>query len=79
MLNQPITAEDLGAAVAGFSIGLAAVLLSPRYQTPAEVLEALANETDTMAESMQEPAKSALKLTAELLMISEHDPKALRR
>ena len=77
MPSQPITAEDLGAALAGFALSFSAVIMSPRHQTPNEVLEALANELQEIATSMNAPdgtptaAREAIGLAADMLMASE--------
>ena len=65
-----MTAEDVGAVLAGFSVGLIAALRSPKNRTPNEVLDQLAAETEAMANSMPEPGKSALQLTAQMLVLS---------
>lgn len=75
--SQPITAEDLAAALVGFSVSFAAVIMSPHHQTPNEVLEALANELHTLAHGMRDrgdtgtPAAVAIGLTADMLVASE--------
>lgn len=77
MPAQPITAEDLAAALAGFALSFSAVILSPHHQTPNEVLEALANELHGLVDGMKErgddgsPAAQALALTGQMLMASE--------
>ena len=74
---QPITAEDLGAALAGFALGLAASIKDPRKQTPNDMLETLANELHSLVKGMKlagdqgTPAAEALALTANMLMASE--------
>lgn len=77
MSDQPLTTEDLAAALTGFAVCLTAALMSPRHQTPNEVLEALANElSDTVAGMKKRgddgsPASQALALAAQMLIASE--------
>jgi hypothetical protein len=72
MPSQPITAEDLAAALTAFSIELSAAIFSPKHETPNEMLEALANQLDGISDGMAEtPAATAIKLTAKMLMASE--------
>jgi hypothetical protein len=75
MPSQPIDAEDLAAALAAFSIEIAHAIMSPRHQTPNELLEALANQLDTLAKNMEAaeptPASKAIRLTAQMLIASE--------
>lgn len=77
MPSQPITAEDLGAALAGFALSFSAAFMSPRNQTPNEVLEALANELHGLVDGMKKrgdagtPAAEALALAGDMLMASE--------
>ncbi|TCR64667.1 hypothetical protein EV560_106132 [Bosea sp. BK604] len=77
MSAQPITTEDLAAALAGFALSFSAVIMSPRYQTPNEVLEALANELSDLAAGMKKrgdtgtPAAEAIALTSHMLVASE--------
>lgn len=77
MPSQPITAEDLGAALSAFALSFAAVIMSPRHETTGEVLEALANELHELAERMNAPdgtptpAREAVSLTAQMLFASE--------
>lgn len=77
MPSQPITAEDLGAALAAFALSFAAVIMSPRHETPNEVLEALANELKDMGAAMNAPdgtstpAKAAINVAADMLIASE--------
>ncbi len=85
MPSQPITAEDLGAALSAFALSFTAVIMSPRHETPNEVLEALANELHDMAASMTTPegeptpAREAVTLAAQLLMASEVQPRPPRK
>lgn len=77
MPSQSITAEDLGAALSAFALSFAAVIMSPRHETPNEVLEALANEMKDMAAHMNAPdgtptaAKAAIDIAADMLIASE--------
>ncbi|WP_420104535.1 hypothetical protein [Bosea sp. (in: a-proteobacteria)] len=77
MPSQPITAEDLGAALAGFALSFAAVIMSPHHQTTDEVLEALANELHELKAGMTKhgdtgtPAAEALGVAGDMLMASE--------
>jgi hypothetical protein len=72
MPSQPITAEDLAAALTAFSIELSAAIFAPHLQTPNEMLEALANQLQALAGSMAKtPAGAAIDLTAKMLMASE--------
>lgn len=77
MPSQPITAEDLGAALAGFALSFSAVIMSPQHQTTDEVLEALANELHELVAGMTKrgdpgtPAAKALGIAGDMLMASE--------
>lgn len=72
-MHEPITAEDLAAALAGLAIAQAA---AARPQHGNEFLERLANELDGLlermpAETAAAPGCVALALAARMLMASE--------
>jgi len=82
--SQPMTSEDMGAALAGFALSFAAVIMSPRHSTPNEVLEALADELKSLAGSMNAPdgtptpAREAIEFASLMLKASE-PPKPRKR
>jgi hypothetical protein len=72
MPSQPITAEDLAAALTAFSIEISAAIYAPQHKTPNQFLEALANQLQGMAGNMAKtPAGAAIDLTAKMLFASE--------
>lgn len=77
MSSQPITAEDLGAALAGFALVMSEVIHDTRARTEEEFLETLANGLHSLSRQMTEkgdagtPANTALGITAQMLMASE--------
>ncbi len=77
MPSQPITAEDLGAALAGFALVIAEALHDTTTSTEEEFLEMVANGLHGLARGMTKqgdegtPAKAALSTCADMLMASE--------
>lgn len=77
MPSQPITAEDLGAALSAFALSLAAADRATRQKSANDFLEALANELHGISQSMNAPdgtptpAREAVSLTADMLFASE--------
>lgn len=77
MPSQPITAEDLGAALAGFALVMAEAIHDTSTSTEEEFLELLANGLHSLARGMTKhgdadtPAKAAIGTCADMLMASE--------
>lgn len=72
MAKKNLDTDDLAAAMTAFAISFTAVFMSPRFQTPNEVLEALANELDEFSKHMPDTAASeALNTTVQMLLQSE--------
>lgn len=76
--SQTMTAEDVGAALAGFALSLAP-LLGRKDLTPNEILTELVGELRGMVGGMQQhgdtgtPAAEAMRVTAAMLEASEPD------
>lgn len=72
MPSQPITAEDLAAALTAFSIEFSRAVFSTRTKTVDDTLVDLANGLNELAGQMADtPAAAAISLTAKMLVASE--------